>query len=89
MKQEVYCQSCGMPMASEDLFGTNADQSKSEDYCCYCYKDGAFLQQCTMEEMVDFCLDMQQDSGMYSNREEAKAQMMEWFITLRRWAGEQ
>ena len=27
------CQSCGMPMESEDDFGTNADGSPNSDYC--------------------------------------------------------
>ncbi|MBO6082186.1 MAG: zinc ribbon domain-containing protein, partial [Bacteroidales bacterium] len=36
-----FCQSCGMPL-TKDVFGTNADGSKNEDYCMYCYKDGKF-----------------------------------------------
>ena len=34
-----FCQSCGMPL-TDQLLGTNADGSKNEDYCIYCYKDG-------------------------------------------------
>ena len=33
----------------------NADGTKNEDYCMYCYKDGKFLQDCTMEEMIEHC----------------------------------
>lgn len=47
-----FCQSCGMPM-NEHVLGTNADGSKNEDYCMYCYKDGQFLQDCTMEVLTD------------------------------------
>ena len=36
-----FCQSCGMPLSPE-ILGTNADGSKNEEYCIYCYKDGAF-----------------------------------------------
>ena len=36
-----FCQSCGMPLTPE-ILGTNADGSKNEEYCIYCYKDGAF-----------------------------------------------
>ncbi len=53
MKQR-FCQSCGMPL-TEDVLGTNADGSKNEDYCMYCYRDGHFLQDCTMEEMIEHC----------------------------------
>ena len=41
MKEMKFCQSCGMPLTDEVL-GTNADGSKNEDYCMYCYKDGKF-----------------------------------------------
>lgn len=40
-----------MPL-TEEVLGTNVDGSKNEDYCMYCYKDGNFLQDCTMEEMI-------------------------------------
>ena len=49
-----FCQSCGMPL-TDDVLGTNADGSKNEDYCIYCYKDGKFLQECTMDEMIEHC----------------------------------
>ena len=49
-----FCQSCGMPLTDEVL-GTNADGSKNEDYCMYCYKDGKFLHECTMDEMIEHC----------------------------------
>ena len=38
--QQKFCQSCGMPL-TEEILGTNADGIKNEDYCIYCYKDGA------------------------------------------------
>ena len=46
--EQKFCQSCGMPLTDE-ILGTNADGSKNEDYCIYCYKDGKFLQDCTMD----------------------------------------
>ncbi len=36
------CQSCGMPMKTEADFGTEADGSRSTEYCTYCYQSGAF-----------------------------------------------
>jgi len=56
MKKKM-CQSCGMPLESEELFGTNSDGSKNEEYCIYCYKDGAFINpEITMNEMVEICV---------------------------------
>ena len=49
-----FCQSCGMPLTDEVL-GTNADGSTNEEYCMYCYKDGKFTQDCTMDEMIEHC----------------------------------
>ena len=55
MNEEMkFCQSCGMPL-TEEVLGTNADGSKNKDYCMYCYRDGHFLQDCTMEEMIEHC----------------------------------
>jgi hypothetical protein len=52
------CQSCGMPMKKDpNAGGTNADGSKSEKYCSYCYKNGAFMNaDCTAEQMQKFCI---------------------------------
>ena len=49
-----FCQSCGMPLTNE-MLGTNADGSPNEDYCIYCYKDGKFTHDMTMEQMIDHC----------------------------------
>ena len=82
------CQSCGMPMGSDEQYGTNADGTKNEDYCCYCYKDGAFAQQCSMEEMADFCAPFEVEGGRAKTREEAKEGLMKYFATLKRWKKE-
>ena len=77
-----------MPMDKPSLFGTNKDGQPNEEYCCYCFKDGAFTDTYTMEQMVEFCLDYAKDTGMYTDRAKAKQQMMEWFPTLKRWSGQ-
>lgn len=50
-----FCQSCGMPLTSNEVCGTNADGSLSADYCTYCYQNGKFTQDCTMDEMIEHC----------------------------------
>lgn len=80
-----FCQSCGMPMTEASQYGTNADGTRNTDYCRYCYQNGAFLADCTMEQMVDFCLDVEKDSGRYTDRAEAKRAMLSWFPELKRW----
>lgn len=79
------CQSCSMPMTIDTLYGTEKDSSKNKDYCCYCYKDGAFTANCSMEEMIDFCLNMPESASLYSDKEKARMQMMKHFPSLKRW----
>lgn len=84
MENMIFCQSCGMPMSAPETFGTEADGSKSEDYCCYCRKGGAFTWDCTMEEMAEFCAKAEGQPQM-GTPEETKAKLLEWFPTLKRW----
>ena len=77
-----FCQSCGMPL-TDDLRGTNADGSKSDDYCVYCYKDGAFTGNFTMEEMVENCIPHM--SLAAQDPEGCRAYMRALLPTLERW----
>lgn len=85
-----FCQSCGMPLHAAEYFATNADGSMNEEYCIYCYKDGAFTADCTMEEMIDHCIKyLDEFNGACDTKytkEEAIAQMRKHFPTLKRWA---
>ena len=87
-KKINYCQSCGMPL-TDDILGTNADGSKSEEYCIYCYKGGAFTGDFTMEEMADFCAqfvdEFNKNTGQSLTREEYKQQLLKYFPNLKRW----
>ena len=86
--EQKFCQSCAMPMTEEAHFGTNADQSKNEEYCCYCYENGAFKQDITMEEMMAFCAPILVREGVCPDEETARASMMAYFPKLKRWASE-
>ena len=99
--EQKFCQSCGMPL-TEDVLGTNADGSKNEDYCMYCYKDGQFLQDCTMEEMIEHCAQFFAEQSGKAERvnavneglekpitkEEYIGQMKMYFPHLKRWRKE-
>ena len=82
------CQSCGLcPIADENMCGTNADGSKSDDYCRYCFPNGAFNKPDeTMEEMVESCApDLVEYEG-YADLEAAKKYLRELYPTLKRWS---
>ena len=78
----LVCQSCGMPL-KEALFGTEKDGSKNEDYCVYCYKDGAFTSECTMDEMINTCIPFMEEQGM--NKDEARKLLEKELPNLKRW----
>lgn len=42
MENRIFCQSCGMPLDSEALKGTEQNGLKSNEYCKYCYENGSF-----------------------------------------------
>ena len=84
--EERFCQSCGMPMGQTDeRYGTEADGSKSRDYCSYCYENGTFTAQRTMEEMIDFCVEPMLESMPGMTEESARAMMQEHLPQLKRW----
>ncbi len=54
--QRPFCQSCAMPMQNPDDFGTNADESKNNEYCSYCFRKGKFTEpNMTVEQMIEKC----------------------------------
>ena len=86
--EQKFCQSCGMPL-TEEILGTNADGSKNEEYCIYCFKDGAFTSDFTMEEMVEFCAqfvdEFNKNAGQNLTKEEYKAMLRQYYPSLKRW----
>jgi hypothetical protein len=43
-----------MPLQKEEDFGTNADESKSEEYCFHCFQNGKFLDEgITLREKIE------------------------------------
>lgn len=77
-----------MPL-TEEVLGTNADGTKNEEYCIYCYKDGAFTNELTMEEMAEFCSqfvdEFNKNTGQNLGREEYKSMLLQYFPHLKRW----
>ena len=83
---EKFCQSCGMPLGETDeLYGTDADGGKNGDYCKYCYENGKFTSECTMDEMIEFCVPHVATAGSGMSESEARKMMDELFPTLKRW----
>lgn len=83
------CQSCGMVPASECDLGTERDGARSRTYCAYCYQQGAFTEDITMEEQVERNLrDLDQWNkamGLNLTEQQARTQLLAFLPTLRRW----
>ena len=89
MKNETkFCQSCGMPL-NDEILGTNADGGKNDDYCIYCYMDGAFTGDFTMEEMVEYCSmfvdEYNKTTGQNLTACQYKEVLRQFYPTLKRW----
>ncbi|MBO4339828.1 MAG: GNAT family N-acetyltransferase [Bacteroidales bacterium] len=84
-----FCQSCGMPLTRTEDCGTNADGSVNYDYCQYCFKDGKFLQDLTMDGMIEHCAqfvdEVNKNMPQPMTREQYKQMMYGFFPMLKRW----
>lgn len=88
--EQKFCQSCGMPLNAAGDHGTNSDKSLNDDYCTYCFQDGTFTQNVTMDEMINHCAqfvdEFNKGTDQKITKEQAIAQMKEYFPHLKRWA---
>ncbi|MBO7486975.1 MAG: zinc ribbon domain-containing protein [Bacteroidales bacterium] len=78
-----------MPLTRNEDCGTNADGSINFDYCKFCYADGKFLQDVTMEGMIDHCAqfvdEINKQMPKPMTQEEYKQMMRGFFPMLKRW----
>lgn len=77
------CQSCGMPIISNEQLGTNKDESINNDYCKYCYKNGEFIDKVSMQEYIEMC--SQYGSQARMTNEQMREHCNKLFPTLKRW----
>ena len=78
------CQSCSMPLARAEDFGTDADGMPAREYCRYCFQAGGFTNpKMTMVEMIDLLAGMSEKMNMTPAQARAMGQTV--LPTLRRW----
>lgn len=77
------CQSCGLPLRNEEDCGTNADNSRNETYCHFCYQNGTFTKpDLTLEKQSERLIEIAVASGMSQTEAEEKAKQLG---NLERW----
>jgi hypothetical protein len=82
---DKFCQSCGMPLSEPELYGTQADGKKAEEYCLYCYQAGKFRQpELTLAEMIEVCMPHMKDHGL--TEAAARRLLNEHLPKLKRWS---
>lgn len=83
------CQSCGMPLAATEHFGTNSSGSPNPDYCCFCYQSGHFTHNLSMEETIESNISYMDGAekidGRALTRDEAALKMHIQLPMLKRW----
>jgi len=81
--EEKICQSCSMPITKVEDFGTNQDGIRNEDYCIYCYKEGKFIDNVSLNEYIEMNIPFHEQAGM--TEEEMRKHCETVFPTLKRW----
>lgn len=71
-----------MPLHQLNEFGTDKKGIRVKDYCEYCFKNGKFTSDSTMDEMVELCAKYMTDI----NKDEAIDHLKKKLPTLKRWA---
>lgn len=77
------CQSCGTPIK---IYGTNDDGTENQDYCRYCFENGEFTSNATMEEMIQHAITIKEKLG--ASKEELDGIFYKYydkFSLLKRW----
>lgn len=89
MEHLKFCQSCGMPLKMPADYGTNSDNTYNDEYCGYCFQNGDFTADVSMDEMilnnVAYLKEYNAESGKLFTVEEAILGMKLHFPTLKRW----
>ena len=90
-----YCQSCGMPLRFdvEEYLGTNSDGSRSDEFCYYCLKDGKYIVDISMWEMIDIWIKYTDKYNEYADTDYSPNELREILDkrlpTLNRWRQKQ
>lgn len=53
--RQLICQCCGMPLNEDSMVSREQDGSFNEDYCKWCYTDGAFVYE-SKDSLIDFLI---------------------------------
>ena len=81
---EHFCQSCGMMFNAPDQHGHEADGTETQDFCKWCYDQGAYVEDASMDEMIEDCAPRMAEAMGWSLDESASL-LGAVLPTLKRW----
>lgn len=89
MNEFPICQSCGMPLETPEQMGTESDGSRTQKYCAYCYQNGAFTNDITLDEMIEsnlkYLKEWNKETGEDFTADTARKELQAYLPTLERW----
>lgn len=81
--RQLICQCCGMPLNEDSLISRERDGSFNEDYCKWCYADGAFVYP-SKEALIDFLV-AHMPNPENSGEEDHRARFDVYLSQLKHW----
>jgi len=74
-----------MPLEKPEDFGTSRSGYRVNDYCHFCYRDGAFTNPgLTMDQMIDLCVVIMRRQALMPEAE-ARVLLAEVMPRMKRW----
>lgn len=81
--RELICQCCGMPLNEDGMISREPDGSFNEDYCKWCYADGAFAYD-SKDALLDFLIAHMPNPEAQPD-DERRAMYDGWLSQLKHW----
>ncbi|MBR8707542.1 hypothetical protein IX321_000225 [Bacteroides pyogenes] len=81
---EPISQSCGMNMKTVMDFETNTNETPNKEYCHYCYLNGMFTRNMTME-ILNISIIWNEETGSKFTSNEARPILYNFLLALKGW----
>ena len=81
--RQLICQCCGMPLTEDEMISREPDGIFNDDYCKWCYTDGAFVYS-DKSALIDFMLGHMPNPENTPD-EERRAQFDGYLSQLKHW----
>lgn len=81
--RQLICQCCGMPLSEDDMISREPDGSYNEDYCKWCYVDGAFAYE-SKDGLLEFLISHMPNPEK-APEEVRKSQYDQYLSQLKHW----